>query len=295
MNKYLIFRTDRIGDFLLSAILIRTIKRNSPNSFVRVLASKKNFEYIKSFKDVDDVVLNNKNYFSQLKILKNLKKDNYSAIIIHDNKKRSNFLSFFLNSPLKIKNNPNSKESHIYNIKDIISKLGIDFSNEDLNILENRSYTNEKDLPNDYIVFHFDEKWIHGKYINHYTNIEPTLEEFTNFLSDLSKKTEKNLVITTGLQSPEILKKAIKVLNNSKINFFENLNFLEIESIISSCNLLISCHGAVSHVCAAKNIKQVDIIDKSYNYSSWSDHFRNYNYIYRTKFSSLSKNILDII
>ena len=115
------------------------------------------------------------------------------------------------------------------------------------------------------------------------------MEEFTNFLSDLSKKTEKNLVITTGLQSPEILKKAIKVLNNSKINFFE------IESIISSCNLLISCHGAVSHVCAAKNIKQVDIIDKSYNYSSWSDHFRNYNYIYRTKFSSLSKNILDII
>ena len=120
-----------------------------------------------------------------------MKKDNYSAIIIHDNKKRSNFLSFFLNSPLKIKNNPNSKESHIYNIKDIISKLGIDFSNEDLNILENRSYTNEKDLPNDYIVFHFDEKWIHGKYINHYTNIEPTLEEFTNFLSDLSKKQRK--------------------------------------------------------------------------------------------------------
>ena len=120
MNKYLIFRTDRIGDFLLSAILIRTIKRNSPNSFVRVLASKKNFEYIKSFKDVDDVVLNNKNYFSQLKILKNLKKNNYSAIIIHDNKKRSNFLSFFKFS-LKIKNNPNSKESHIYNIKDIIS------------------------------------------------------------------------------------------------------------------------------------------------------------------------------
>ena len=113
MNKYLIFRTDRIGDFLLSAILIRTIKRNNPNSFVRVLASKKNFEYIKSFKDVDDVVLNNKNYFSQLKILKNLKKDNYSAIIIHDNKNRSNFLSFFLNSPLKIRNNPNSKESHI--------------------------------------------------------------------------------------------------------------------------------------------------------------------------------------
>ena len=31
MNNYLFFRTDRIGDFLLSAILIKSIKKNDSN------------------------------------------------------------------------------------------------------------------------------------------------------------------------------------------------------------------------------------------------------------------------
>ena len=43
MNKYLIFRTDRIGDFLLTAILIKSIKRNDPKSYIKIITSEKNF------------------------------------------------------------------------------------------------------------------------------------------------------------------------------------------------------------------------------------------------------------
>ena len=57
MNRYLIFRTDRIGDFLISAILIKSIKQNDTSSHVTVIASKKNYDYIKSFKLVDEVIL----------------------------------------------------------------------------------------------------------------------------------------------------------------------------------------------------------------------------------------------
>ena len=46
MNKYLIFRTDKIGDFLISAILIKSIRRNDPDSFINVVASEKNYNYI---------------------------------------------------------------------------------------------------------------------------------------------------------------------------------------------------------------------------------------------------------
>ena len=48
MNNYLFFRTDRIGDFLVSAILIKSIKRNDKNSFIKLVASKKNYFFIKS-------------------------------------------------------------------------------------------------------------------------------------------------------------------------------------------------------------------------------------------------------
>ena len=57
MNNYLLFRTDRIGDFLLSAILIKSIKRNDKNSFITIIASKKNYDYIKTLKLIDKVIL----------------------------------------------------------------------------------------------------------------------------------------------------------------------------------------------------------------------------------------------
>ena len=75
----------------------------------------------------------------------------------------------------------------------------------------------------------------------------------------------------------------------------ENFNFTELESIISNASLLISCHGAISHVAAARSIKQIDIIDKSYDYSRWTEHFRNYNFLYRDKFNKLSEQILNIL
>ena len=43
------------------------------------------------------------------------------------------------------------------------------------------------------------------------------------------------------------------------------------------------------------NQNQIDIIDKSYNYSRWTKHFRNYNCIYRDNFTNLSKEILQLI
>ena len=55
MNKYLIFRTDRIGDFLLTLILIKCIKRSDTNSHITVISSSKNYNYINTFNIVDKV------------------------------------------------------------------------------------------------------------------------------------------------------------------------------------------------------------------------------------------------
>ena len=65
--------------------------------------------------------------------------------------------------------------------------------------------------------------------------------------------------------------------------------------MVVKSELLISCHGAISHVAAARSIKQIDIIDKSYDYSRWTEHFRNYNFLYRDKFNKLSDKILKIL
>ena len=63
MNKYLIFRTDRIGDFLLTAILIKSIKRNDPGCNITIVSSEKNFKYINSFNIIDKVFFFRKRSF----------------------------------------------------------------------------------------------------------------------------------------------------------------------------------------------------------------------------------------
>ena len=297
MNKYLIFRTDKIGDFLISAILIKSIRRNDPDSFINVVASEKNYNYIKSFKIVDKVTLLTKGILSKLKLIYFLRKEKYNTIIIHDRKQRSILISLFLKTNLKIVSNANLNISYFSDIKKILNHLNFSFDKADLSTLNNRTYVSLDNLENNYILFHFDEKWIHKEYISNYINIEPSEKELVSFFNLLVNKTNKKLVVTTGLNSPQILNKIFRDKFNSKINYFNNLNFLEIESIIDKSDLLISCHGAVSHVATAKNIKQIDIIDESKTnfYKKWTDHFRNYSFIYRKNFSDLSKEIINLL
>ena len=297
MNKYLIFRTDKIGDFFISAILIKSIKRNDPDSSINVVASEKNYNYIKSFKIVDKVTLLTKGILSKLKLINFLRKEKYNTIIIHDRKQRSILISLFLKTNLKIVSNANLNISYFSDIKKILNHLNFSFDKADLNILNNRTYVSLYNLENNYILFHFDEKWIHNEYISNYINIEPSEKELVSFFNLIVNKTNKKLVVTTGLNSPKILNKIFKDKFNDKINFFNNLNILEIESIIDKSDLLISCHGAVSHVATAKNIKQIDIIDetKINFYKKWTDHFRNYRFICRKNFNDLSKEIISLL
>ena len=96
MKKYLIFRTDRVGDFLFTVKLIRIIKINDPLSEITVIVSEKNHDYVKTFDNVDKIIILKNNLLSKIKLIFHLRKNTYETIIIHDGKKRSKFVSFFL-------------------------------------------------------------------------------------------------------------------------------------------------------------------------------------------------------
>ena len=130
-----------------------------------------------------------------------------------------------------------------------------------------------------------------------YTNIEPLKDELISFIDLLLTITNKRLVITTGIRSPNILNDIINIGLNSRVKVYKKLDFLDLEILISKSKLLISCHGSVSHVAAAHQIKQIDIIEekKSNFYSKWTSHFRNYNSIHRKSFDQLSLDIIKLL
>ena len=296
MSSYLIFRTDRIGDFLLTIILINSIKRNDPNSYITIVSSKTNYHFIRSFKVINEVLILKNNLFDKIKLIRKLRSNYYDKIIVHDTKNRSSTISLFLKYGFKLKPNNDFNISYIDSIKEMISKLNFNFVESDLNTLKNRDYNFSENLSEDFILLHFDEKWIYNDYISEYSNIEPLKDELISFIDLLLTKTNKKLVITTGIRSPNILNDIINIGLSSRVKVYKELDFLNLENLVSKCELLISCHGSVSHVAAAHKIKQIDIIEEKQSnfYSKWTSHFRNYNSINRRPFVQLSSDIIKL-
>ena len=297
MSKYLIFRTDRIGDFLLSCILIKSIKRNDDNSHITVLASNKNFEYISSFTNIDKVLILKKGLINKLKTIFFLRNYFFDFTVLHDGKNRSKLINFFLKKKNCIYfNNKDISISHHEKIVKAINDMGFDFKNRDLNILDEKLIEYyDKEIDNEYAVLHYDEKWSNLNYIKNFVNIEPNKSELIYFLNKIQALTKLKIIITTGIHTPKILNDISSSLNERKISIKKNLTFLELEKIIVNSKLLISCHGSVSHIATALCIKQIDIIDKSYHYNIWTEHFRNYNSIYRADFKKLSDDICKLL
>lgn len=294
MKKYLIFRTDRVGDFLLTLSLIKIIKTNQPQSIITVIASKSNSEYIESFEEVDDVIILKNNLLSKIKLILRLRKIKYESIIVHDGKKRSRFVSFFLKFKKRIVCFNNLIDSQIEIIKKTCEKINLNFNNDCLDFLDKRNH-NIVNIPfKNYILLHFDEKWKHNEYIEKYTNIEPDEKELLFFINNIISK-NKNLIITSGKKSPTILHNIQNKVDQKKIQIFLDQNLLEIENIVFKCDLLITCHGWISHIASAKKIHQIDIIDDLYPYHKWTSHFRNYISIKRELFKILSEKIIDLI
>ena len=328
MNNYLFFRTDRIGDFLVSAILLNSIKRNDEKSHITIVCSKKNFFYVNSLKFVDEVYLYPEKFIEKIFFFLKLNKRNYNLIGALDGKKRSIYFSIFLKSKIKVlmttkflfKKIFKFFFSNIFYFKEIKSKqdeilkvlnlLDMTFIEEDMFFLKKHNILSKKikEISN-YLIFHFDEKWIFETYIKKYKSIEPNLDDFKLFIKKILENTKHNLVITTGQKENHIIREfkrnLIKInenlyekdLNNKVIQLYTNQDFFDLKYLIKNCEYLITCHGATTHLANAFNKKIFDIFDVSQEtfYKKWNSHIKDYTFFYREDFKILNVKILSKI
>jgi len=331
MNKYIFFRTDRIGDFLMSSIMFKSIKRSDDDSKIIIVASSKNYDYIKNIDFVDEVILFPETFFKKIIFYLQFLLKKFYLVGILDGKKRSIYFSFLVRSKFKFlftfknfyysflklfytkifldKNSINK----ISEIKELLNIIKIDYYKNDLNTI-NRDLVLKRDLNisdlNNFILIHFDEKWIFDDYLKTYISIEPLSEHaFCNFLENIILKTNSDLVVSTGLKNNKFINFLmknfslvtkniyLKKFHNKKIFLYNNLSFFELEKLILLSNTVITCHGAPSHVAAAFDKKIIDIIDKSENdfFTKWTAHFRSHQLIFREGFDQVSNKILNLL
>jgi ADP-heptose:LPS heptosyltransferase len=111
-KNILLFRTDRIGDLLLTCPSIKTIKEHFPDSKLSIVTSEKNFSYAKTFAFFDKVFLfPKKSIFKKIKLFKELSKNRFDNIFIFDGKDRSILITCFLKSQKKVAKIVNKKQA----------------------------------------------------------------------------------------------------------------------------------------------------------------------------------------
>jgi len=326
-KRILIFRTDRIGDLIVTCPVILTIKEYFFNTHITLIASKKNFEYASKTNFFNNIIqYPDKGIINKFIFFSKLKKEKFDYIFIFDGKERSFISSFFLKSKYKVALSTKIKSYYgIYNIKffkfdeedklyevyqSIINHCEIKTEITNYNFLTKLVDNNfSKEVPIDnYVHIHLDEKWFSKHYIKSYTDIRPNYDQFIDFINKISEN--DNLLITTGIVNFDFLdelRSRFFLKLNEKIYVKKNLNksiylifkpsFFDIESLIKKTKILITCHGPLTHIANHFNIKLIDIIEenKIKFYNSYTHYIKNYNFMFRKDFSELKSNLLKFI
>ena len=266
---YLIFRTDRIGDYIITSTLINSIKRNDTKANINIVCSPKNIKFIKEFNpNLNVFLLKSNKLIDKVKLFLILRKFKFDSIIVSDKKNRSIILTLLLNSQNKIFNVSKYFQKKILNLfykkvflddekilsnsKKVIMNenskaMGFKLIDEDFHYLSDNQFKkyylheNIIQIDNlDFLIFHYDEKWELDNYSKMFkkardlTDIDPDAETFKNFILDLALKTSKTIIISTGNAETRIISKLIK--SSKFINDF--IYKLDLKDV--SCYLLIN-------------------------------------------------------
>ena len=323
----LIFRTDRIGDFIISSPFILSYKKKFNTDNVIIISSEYNYKYIKNFKFVNKIfpLKNEIKFFRKIiglfKMIFLLRKIKYTNIIILDGKNRSFFISLFLKGKKSILLQSKNLEflSKIFNYKRVFnyeiqnqlknfsflaSNLNFNIDLKSIDIYKDYSFKSIDQINKKYIVVHLDEKWFKEYYYKDFTDINPNPELLDYFIKKILKllNYEFDIVLTTGSKKLDILKqytkdfkplnsnKFIKEISSSKIIFFDNCSFNDLEGLIKNSSFLICCEGGVSHVSYNMNISTIAFYEKNrlQHTQFWTSHMNNLTLFER-------KNMIDLI
>ena len=305
MNRYLIFRTDRIGDFIFSRIITDSIKKQNSSNIIDFVCSKYNASYVKNFKDINKIfILDKYNLSLMLKNLNNINASKYDYLIVLDGKRRSIFFSIFLNAKYKFAIIKEWRPFYLLKFffdKFLINAETINQYNNfitlanliDLKVAKKIDYyksyifkTNKNIFKqSNFVLLHLDEKWFEGFYYDDFNYMYLTYKNFNLLINAIFKKFKKSIIITSGyIKVPifnQILNKHFKKKDNNmfesikfgkKLKFIDNTDFQDLETIVSKSSAILCCEGAISHVSHAMNKKTYTLVNSMETGKFWTNH-----------------------
>ena len=290
MKKFLIFKTDRLGDLLNISPIISNIKKNNKMNEITLICSKYNSSVAEYYKNELNFVVYQKPFiFFLLKNFKLIFYKKYDFVLQLDGKKHSYLISILVNSYNKlclqfIKNKKifgkifkikrpnffinlffnhkeiseedydqvNNKNFHYLNLYfKLLKKIKIEIISKD-HFLPFNNATIISKFHKNYILIHIDKRW--DSFPN---SIYLPLVEKINTISK-----ENNIVISSnpgGNNVYNLIKK--EFFTNQNIEFIQGTNLHDTISLVYYSLTCISSHsGLIVHSAAAFKKNIIDIV-----------------------------------
>ena len=310
MKKILIFKSDRIGDFINISSVIKNLRTNFPNAKILVFCSKYNSQIAAYYKEIDKILIYENNIiFFLLKFYKFILFNKFDLVLQLDGKKNSYLYALLIRSKFKacisyIKNRNFLGLKYKSIRPNIILRLffkNIVNCHEDYNLTDNADYhyltlyhkllekhgikikyknhylpfiPHKNFLYQKYILIHIDERW------DFFDKI--FLENFSKKINEFNKKYQ--LVLTSNYKGNHYFNKLkIKFLNSQNIKFIDKSSINDLLNIIYHCNTVISSHtGFVVHAGSAFNKQIIDVINTNIDkeLDRWIPFDINYKRVY---------------
>lgn len=311
MKKILAFRTDRLGDFIITKQSLNILLKQKDKYIVDIVVSPKNYNYVRNFKSINKIYIFKNSYFNFFLKNYDILSNKYDYIVIYDGKKRSHLISFFL----KGKKISLSKTKNLFFISKLFKYITVFNSNytvqiENFNfvnlLLGEKNVSNKQDFYFDYnfkklnlrlpltqkknFIFHLDEKWFKGYYYHDFHYCDWDKEFFYNLIKKVYNKYDLPIIVTTGLHEIPFLDQIkcdfIEIQKNiyqhkdknKKLFLIDNLSFRELESLLKNyAKYLLCCEGGISHVSNNLHINTIALVqgNREIFYRHWTGHMNN--------------------
>ena len=332
MKKFIFFRNDRLGDFLILTNILKSIKEKYTNSHITVVCSPLNYNLVKKYKIIDQVYVYNKkdSFFKTISLLRKIINYKYYASFAVDGKSFSNLCNFLIKAKYKLGlvynykifnlwfSKPNflykyfifdkyenfTSKKDLKKIEHLPTKL-INLANYfKLNLKPKKNYYFDTTIKDKKTFKKFYTKFIKKKYIllhfdDKWTDINSINDKLFSSLLKLQKKIKKKIIITTFKNKNEyflnLKKKLLKDKYNKNILLIEDSNLPFFERLINHSICSISCHsGFLVQIAGANSSNLIDIIHKKdYNwYGSWKPKNTKHKFIFK---SNKAQNSIDKI
>lgn len=280
IKKVLLVRNDNVGDLICTTPAIEALRKKYPNIQLDIVVNSYNYSAIdknpfvdkiycytkpkhkKSFKDKIKAA------FGKLKILIDIKKQKYDAVVVFrsDYSKSAELFSKIsgakyrvgVKSPkgkdkfnIHVDVNPNKHEVEF--CFDCLEKFGVTYQNENTRYFVKDSLKKKYRDYKEYILFHISSRVNENRYDKKkFQNIFDLLPEYKILIS----------------AEPQDLDIAQWLEKNSHVTFIKTSSLEDLSGLIKNSKIFVTLDGGAMHIAPALGVKTVSISGKT-NMKKW--------------------------